>query len=356
MVYHDEMFEKIKQVAPGTMIRYGLDLVVDGETGALVFFVDDFDSVKDLVQLGFMIDVEFNPERFYELSKMDGAIVVSEDMSRIIAANVQLVPDQNIETSQTGMRHRTAERMAKQTKNLLIAVSKRRKTITMFLGNNSYALKSLELLLPKVSQLIRTVEQYSMVFDRSLDELDKLEKGNVLMLYDVLETLQKGLMALKISEEADYTIIELGDYGNVPKMQLSEIVSGIKESLQYLILDFNKELIQSDKASEILEKMLSLSQKEISNLVTLGRTLDYELSSASQAVEVHVKSRCIRFIKKIPKIPMQVAVNIGAKFGSLSRLFNSSEDELKEVEGVGEKRATSIKHSIDVHLRQRENE
>ncbi|MFO7881623.1 MAG: DNA integrity scanning diadenylate cyclase DisA [Kosmotogaceae bacterium] len=355
-MYHDEMFEKIKQVAPGTMIRHALDLVVEGETGALVFFVDDFESVKNLVQLGFIIDIDFNPEKFYELSKMDGAIVVNEDMTKIIAANVQLVPDQNIETSQTGMRHRTAERMARQTNNLLIAVSKRRKTITIFLGSNTYSLKSVELLLPKVSQLIRTVEQYSMVFDRSLEELDKLEKENVLMLYDVLETLQKGLMALKIDDEADYTINELGDYGNIPKMQLSEIISGIKESLQYLILDFYKDLIQSEEANKILDKMLSLSQKEITNLVTLGRLLDYELSSTSQAVEVHVKSRCIRFIKKIPKIPMQVAVNIGAKFGSLSRLFNATEDELKEVEGVGEKRANSIKHSIDVQLRQRENE
>lgn len=130
---HKELAERIRVVAPGTQLRFALDKIVAANTGALIFLVDDFEKYKDLMQVGFFLNCPFNPNKLYELSKMDGAIVVDESLNKIIAANVQLTPDPSIPSLQTGMRHRTAERMARQTGKMLLAISKRQGTITIFL-------------------------------------------------------------------------------------------------------------------------------------------------------------------------------------------------------------------------------
>jgi diadenylate cyclase len=353
---HKELAERIRVVAPGTQLRFALDKIVAANTGALIFLVDDFEKYKDLMQVGFFLNCPFNPNKLYELSKMDGAIVVDESLNKIIAANVQLTPDPSIPSLQTGMRRRTAERMARQTGKMLLAISKRQGTITIFFGENSHVLAPVEILLPRVNQVIRTVEQYRQTFAYGLDQIDVLERASVLTLYDVLKTLEKGLMVLLISKEAELTLVELGKFGLPSRMQLDEITDGIPEEIENLVLDFAKEQVTIDKIEELMEKLLSLTEREISNYVTLARVLGYDISSSSQAMELNMRSRGIRFVRKIPKIPLQVALNVGAKYGSLARLLKTSVEELKEVEGVGEKRARAIRHAIDIHNKREELE
>ncbi|OAA29752.1 DNA integrity scanning protein DisA [Kosmotoga arenicorallina S304] len=347
----DEFLEKLRIVSPGTPLRFALDQIVAANTGALIFFVDDFEKYSSLMQPGFLINCEFNPNKLYELTKMDGAIVIDENLNRIIAANVQLIPDPSISSTETGMRHRTAERMARQTGKMLVAISKRKRTISLFYDDYSYMLRSLELLIPRINQAVGTVDQYRKAFDKGLEEIDVLESTSVLTLYDVIRTLHKGLMILRIYKDEEMTLAELGNYGDIPKMQFEEILSGVTEEIENLVLDFSSKILDTEEINTLTEKLFSLSEKEMSNYVLLAKLMGYEVSSTAQTMEMSLFSRGIRFIRKIPKIPLQVALNIGKRFGSLSKLMDSSSEELKEVEGIGEKRALAIRHAIDVKKR-----
>ncbi|WP_333595624.1 DNA integrity scanning diadenylate cyclase DisA, partial [Anaerospora hongkongensis] len=123
---------------------------------------------------GFVLNCELTPAGFYELAKMDGALVLSNDAKRILYANAQLVPDAGIETSETGTRHRTAERTARATGALVIAISQRRNVITVYLGNLKYTLKDLAVILNRANQALQTLEKYRQVLTRGLRTLSAL--------------------------------------------------------------------------------------------------------------------------------------------------------------------------------------
>ncbi|MDD3680092.1 MULTISPECIES: DNA integrity scanning diadenylate cyclase DisA [unclassified Mesotoga] len=344
-----ELIEKIKKIAPGTPLRHALDDIQDASVGGLIFFVDDYKKYSQLMQIGFLLNCQFNPNKLYELAKMDGAIVVDDDLTTIVGANVQLIPDHTIPTNQTGMRHRAAERMARETGRMLVAVSKRRNTMTIFLGDYVYTLNSVETLTSKITQTIRTAEKYKEAFIEALQGIEFMERAGSLTLFDVVKTIQKGLMVVLICEEADFTIAELGNHGRFPAMQLAEILVNVNEEIENLILDFSEELVDQDDLEEVFKKMKSLSEKEISSFGVILRHMGYEINTASQAVEYFIRSRGIRFARHIPRIPLQVAINLGKEFGTFSNLLESTEDELKDVDGIGEKRASAIRHAIDVY-------
>jgi len=348
-VERSELIEKIKKIAPGTPLRHALDDIQDASVGGLIFFVDDYKKYSQLMQIGFLLNCQFNPNKLYELAKMDGAIVVDDDLTTIVGANVQLIPDHTIPTNQTGMRHRAAERMARETGRMLVAVSKRRNTMTIFLGDYVYTLNSVETLTSKITQTIRTAEKYKEAFIEALQGIEFMERAGSLTLFDVVKTIQKGLMVVLICEEADFTIAELGNHGRFPAMQLAEILVNVNEEIENLILDFSEELVDQDDLEEVFKKMKSLSEKEISSFGVILRHMGYEINTASQAVEYFIRSRGIRFARHIPRIPLQVAINLGKEFGTFSNLLESTEDELKDVDGIGEKRASAIRHAIDVY-------
>jgi len=348
-VERSELIEKIKKIAPGTPLRHALDDIQDASVGGLIFFADDYKKYGQLMQIGFLLNCQFNPNKLYELAKMDGAIVVDDDLTTIVGANVQLIPDHTIPTNQTGMRHRAAERMARETGRMLVAISKRRNTMTIFLGDYIYTLNSVETLTSKITQTIRTAEKYKEAFIEALQGIEFMERAGSLTLFDVVKTIQKGLMVVLICEEADFTIAELGNHGRFPAMQLAEILVNVNEEIENLILDFSEELVDQDSLEEVFEEMKSLSEKEISSFGVILRHMGYEINTASQAVEYFIRSRGIRFARHIPRIPLQVAINLGKEFGTFSNLLESSEDELKDVDGIGEKRASAIRHAIDVY-------
>src|SRR5690554_7725694 len=127
-------------VAPGTMLYEGLENVLRARTGALIV-VSDSEQVLNMVGGGFIIDAHFNPASLSELPQMDGAIRLSADAKKILRANAHLTPDPMIPTIETGARHRTAERVAVETGELVIAISQRRNVITLYKGNERHMLR-----------------------------------------------------------------------------------------------------------------------------------------------------------------------------------------------------------------------
>ena len=198
----------LKLIAPGTELRLGLDNILKAKTGALIV-VGDSKDVLDLVDGGFAINQEYTAARLYELAKMDGAIILSEDLKTILYANAQLIPSSSISTNETGTRHRTAERTAKQTGKLVISISQRRNIITIFKGDFRYVLEDTAKVLTKANQALQTLEKYKKVFDNKLSTLNEYEFNDIVTLDNVITCIQRAEMVKRVAEEVKRSIFEL---------------------------------------------------------------------------------------------------------------------------------------------------
>ena len=199
----------LKQIAPGTEIREGLENILKARTGALLLITDNNEVIKDVVDGGFYINEDYTSSKLYELAKMDGAIVLSGDFKKIIFANAQLIPSHTIASVETGTRHRTAERTAKQTGELVISISQRRNIITVFKDNERYILEDTDIVLSKANQAIQTLERYKKVFDNKLAILNEYEFNDIVTLDNVITAIQRAEMVMKIVEEIESQIYEL---------------------------------------------------------------------------------------------------------------------------------------------------
>ena len=207
----DKITEILRKIAPGTPIRNGLENILKARTGALLFFTDNEEIIKEIVDGGFNINEPYTSSKLYELAKMDGAIVISTDMQKILFANAELIPSSEIPTVETGTRHRTAERTAKQTGELVISISQRRNIITIFKDNERYILEDTEVVLNKANQAIQTLEKYRKVFDSKLNILNEYEFNDIVTLENVLGVIQRAEMVMQIVEEIEKQIAELGE-------------------------------------------------------------------------------------------------------------------------------------------------
>lgn len=229
----EELVNILKTIAPGTKIREGLDNILKAKTGALII-IGDSKEIMDLVDGGFKIDEEYTPARLYELAKMDGAIVLSKDLKRILFANTQIIPSSRITTEETGTRHRTAERTAKQTGELVISISQRRNVITIFKGNTRYLLEDTSKVLTKANQALQTLQRYKNVFDEKLITLNEYEFNDIVSLENVIIAIQRAEMVMKVAELVQRQIYELGEerktyrhatYGNNWKPRKRRIIN-----------------------------------------------------------------------------------------------------------------------------------
>ncbi len=187
---HEKFLNIIKIIAPGTPFREGLENILRAKTGAIIA-VGDNEEVLGIVDGGFNINCQLTPARLYELAKMDGAIILNKTADRILIANAQLVPDPSMASFETGIRHRTAERVARQTDELIISISQRRDIISLYYGNNKYVLEDIRVILSKGNQAIQTLEKYRTVLDQALTNLSVLEFDDLVTLADVTTVLQK---------------------------------------------------------------------------------------------------------------------------------------------------------------------
>ena len=229
--------EVLKLIAPGTPIRDGLENILKAKTGALIV-IGDTKETLDLVDGGFKLDIDYTSSRLYELAKMDGAIVLSNDLKKILYANTQLIPSSDIATTETGTRHRTAERTARQTGELVISISQRRSIITVFKGNSRYVLEDSAKVISKANQALQTVEKYKKVFDNKLALLNEYEFNDIVTLENVVHVIQRAEMVMKVAEEVQRAIFELGEEGRLLEMQLEELIGDLEKEELLIIKDY----------------------------------------------------------------------------------------------------------------------
>ena len=196
----DTLIEILKLIAPGTDLRKGLDNILKSKTGALIV-IGDSKEVLDLVDGGFNINEDYTAPRLYELAKMDGAIVLSKDLKKILYANAQIIPSSSIPTQETGTRHRTAERTAKQTGEIVISISQRRSIITVFKGNFRYTMEETSKIITEANQALQTLEKYKKVLDTKLGMLNEYEFNDIVTLDNVITCIQRTEMVMKIADK-----------------------------------------------------------------------------------------------------------------------------------------------------------
>ncbi|MBE3587538.1 MAG: DNA integrity scanning protein DisA [Thermoanaerobacteraceae bacterium] len=337
----DRLLQVLRAVAPGTPLREGLENILRAKTGGLIV-IGDSPEVLEISEGGFAVNAEFSPANLYELAKMDGAIILSADAKRILAANTQLIPNLSIPSSETGIRHRTAERVAKQTGALVISISQRRSVITVYKGNLKYVLRDVGVILAKANQALQTLEKYRSVLDRVVTELSILELDEAVTLFDVTRTIQRVEMVLRVVKEIEKYICELGVEGRLITMQLEELVTGVEHEGLLAIRDY---ATPGDKPpASILAMINSWPAEDLLDLSLIARALGFPGSTS--ILDQAVYPRGYRILDKIPRLPLPVIENLVKEFGSLKRILEASIEELDAVEGIGEVRARSIKEGL----------
>ena len=338
----DGIAEVLKQIAPGTQIRSGLENILNAKTGALIA-VADTQQVLDLVDGGFKLDVDFSPAKLYELAKMDGAIILSQDFKKILYANTQLIPSPEIFTSETGTRHRTAERTAKQTGALVISISQRRGIITLFKGNQRYVLKNLSDIISKANQALQIAEKYKKVFDNKINMLNEYEFNDIVTLENVITSIQRAEMVMKISEEVSKAIDELGEEGRLLEMQLDETVGDLEKEELLIIKDYIApgKKIQPEK---IIEELKECAYENLLKPAKIADLLGY--ADFDNYDEVGVYTRGYRILSKIPRMPSSIVENLVKSFKSFQHILVADIPQLDDVDGIGEVRARTIKQSL----------
>ncbi|TDL30576.1 DNA integrity scanning protein DisA [Jeotgalibacillus sp. S-D1] len=339
---HDRSVDIVQLVAPGTPFREGLDNVLRANTGGLIV-VGYNDKMKAIVDGGFQINCPFSPTYLYELAKMDGAILLNEAGNRILIANAQLAPSPRIPSSETGMRHRTAERVARETDVLVIAISQRRNVITLYKASFRYVLRELSVILAKANQAVQTLEKYRVVLDQSISNLTLLEFEEMVTFHDVLQVLHRFEMVLRIKNELLVYLKELGTEGRLVRLQMNELLADMEEEAMMIIRDYAKERhVKSFEPFEMLQRFQDLVTSDVLDDSVLLKLLGQQGCLAEDAIE----PRGYRVLNKIPRLPMAIIENLINRFLKLNRVVKASVQELDKVEGIGEVRARKIKDGL----------
>ena len=341
-IVKEEITEVLRTIAPGTPIREGLENILKAKTGALIV-VGDGKEVMDIADGGFKLDIDYTPARLYELAKMDGAIILSSDMKKILFANTQLIPSSSITTVETGTRHRTAERTAKQTGDLVISISQRRNIITIFKGNSRYVLEDTSKVITKANQALQTVEKYMKVFDSQLSLLNEYEFNDIVTLQNVIVSIQRAEMVMNVVDEVQKAIDELGNDGVLLEMQLEELVGDLEKEELLMVKDY---IAFGKKRSpeKVLDAIKNLSRDDLMKSQVIAKLLGY--GDFDNYDEVGVFTKGYRVLNKIPRMPSNIVENLVKSFKSFQHILVADIPQLDEVDGIGEVRARTIKQSL----------
>jgi len=337
----DHFLSAIRTVAPGTVIREGIESVLRAKTGGLLV-LGDSPEVKGLVEGGFEINSPVSARKIYELAKMDGAIILDEKGESIWKANAQLVPQSGIFSEETGIRHRIAERVARQTGALVIAISQRRSLITVLKGPVKYVLPDLSLILTKANQAIQTLEKYRSVLERVLVNLSIQEFEDVVTVLDVSKVIQRVEMVKRIIHELDFYLALLGSEGQLVNMQMEELTTNVHEEAQLVLLDYVD--TEPKNLDQINKNLRSLGWEDLLELTVISRILGY--GNTFSSLDMAVSPKGFRILNKLSRMPFNIVENLIRFFGSLQKIIAATIEELDQVEGIGEIRAKAIKNGL----------
>lgn len=337
MVQEDVMLAALKSVAPGTPLRAALDSIISGRTGALIVIGDER-GVDALSNGGFEIGAPFTPQRLFELAKMDGAILLDAAATRIRRANVHLMPNPSLTTSETGMRHRTAERVSRQTDALVISVSQRRETVSLYRKGARLSLEDIEVVLAKANQALATLERYRSRLEEVSGHLTALEFEDLVRFIDVAVVIQRFEMLRRVSRELNRYIVELGIEGRLVRMQADELTTGVEDDYQMLVRDYAQDL-GGRKVQALLNQLSALPPDQLLDSAVLAGALGF---TAKEMDEQQVRPRGYRLLHRIPLLPNTVIARLIDRFGTLSALLAATDQQLDDVDGVGARRARSV--------------
>ena len=300
--------------------------------------------VEDLCTGGFALDIEFSATRLRELAKMDGAIVTDGDVTRILRAAVQLVPDSSIETTESGTRHRTAERVAKQTGFPVISVSQSMRIVALYVGGLRYVLEGSDAILARANQALATLERYKARLDEVAGTLSALEIEDLVTVRDVSIVVQRLEMVRRISEEIQQYVIELGTDGRLLSLQVEELIGGIGPDRELVIRDYIDAARREYSVDDVLDDLAEVPPNELVDLTALARVLGF--STAAESLDAAVSPKGYRLLTKVPRLPGAIIERLVDHFGDLQKLLAANLDDLMTVEGVGEQRARAVREGL----------
>lgn len=331
-------------VAPGTALRDGLERILRGRTGGL--FVLGYDkSVEALCSGGFSLDVDFSATRLRELAKMDGAVILDSDVSRIHRAAVHLMPDPTISSEELGTRHRTAERVAKQTGHPVISVSQSMNLIALYVAGRRHVLEDSAAILSRANQALATLERYKLRLDEVSGTLSALEIEDLVTVRDVAAVAQRLEMVRRIAREIEGYVVELGSDGRLLALQLDELIAGVDADRELVIRDY---LPPGGRKHRTLERSATqldqLTDVELLDLPAVAKALGH--SGGPDSLDLSVSPRGYRLLARVPRIPANVVDRLVEHFGGLQRLLAAGIDDLQAVEGVGEARARTVREGL----------
>ncbi len=332
----------LEMVAPGTALREGIDNIVHARTGGLLV-IGDAEDLSFLFSGGLKLDIDYTPAFLYQLAKMDGALVLNANATKLVWANVQLTPDPTILTLETGTRHRTAERISKQTDALVIAISQRREVVSLYVDGAKYILEEIPVVLAKANQALATLDKYRSRLDQVSTRLTALEFEGGATLHDVLTVLQRAELVTRMGVEIERYIVELGVEGRLIEMQLDETMVGVAGDKAALVHDYLAE--DTDELfADALDQLVRLPHQDLLDFGRLAELLGYDRKV--NTLDFPVSPRGFRILGRIPRLPRLVVQRIVEEFGGLEELLAASDGELETVDGVGEIRAKDIREGL----------
>src|ERR687886_720848 len=335
------LLDALARIAPGTELRQAIDDVIRSHEGALIV-IGDLEALSFLYSGGIRLDQPFTPQLLYELAKMDGAIVLDDKLTKLAYANVQLMPDPTIPSNETGTRHRTAERVAKQTGALVISISQQRSTISVYAGPTRYQLDPVPDVLAKTNQALATLETYRQRLEQVLTRLTALEFQNAVVLDDVLVVLQRAEMNTRMAEEIERDCVELGTEGRLIRMQLEELVGHVPRDKRAVIMDYHADG-GAERTQEGLEALAALPYQDLLEFELLA-VLGYPASV--NPLDHSVSPRGYRVLSHIPRLPESVIRRVVTTLDGLDAIVRASQRDLEEVDGVGAVRAREIREGL----------
>ena len=336
------LLQALDKIAPGTELRQAIDDIIRSHEGALIV-VGDPEALKFLYSGGIRLDQPFTPQLLYELAKMDGAIVVDPKLTKLAYANVQRMPDPTIPSNETGTRHRTAERVAKQTGALVISISQQRSTISVYAGPTRYQLDPVSEVLAKTNQALATLETYRQRLEQVLTRLTALEFQNAVVLDDVLVVVQRAEMTTRMAAEIERDCVELGAEGRLIRMQLTELIGDVPSERTAVVYDYH---VDGDgpKARLALEALHAIPYRQLLEFERLAELLGYPREV--NPLDHSVSPRGFRVLSHIPRLPEQIVRKVVTDMGGLDAIVRASQRDLEAIGGVGAVRAREIREGL----------
>jgi diadenylate cyclase len=336
------LVKALEMVAPGTALREGLDNILHAHTGGLLV-IGDHDELSFLFSGGIKLDIDYTPALLYQVAKMDGGIVLNANATRLAMANVQFTPDPTILSLETGTRHRTAERVSKQTDAIVIAISQRREVVSLYVDGAKYILEDIPVVLAKANQALATLDKYRTRLDQVSTRLTALEFEGGATLHDVLTVLQRSELVTRMAVEIERYIVELGTEGRLIEMQLEEVMVGVAADKAALIHDY----LAADSDESFAAGLDQLGRMPHQDLLDFGRLAELMgYDRKLNTLDYPVSPRGFRILGRIPRLPKLVVAQIVKEFGGLDELLAATDAELETVEGVGEIRAKDIREGL----------